>query len=71
MNRGAGRRYIFRNNTQRRYFLSLLQETRERFNAERPANCLMSNHYHLQLRTPEANLQRIMRHINGLYTQFF
>ena len=31
----------------------------------------MGNHYHLLLRTPEANLQRIMRHLNGLYTQFF
>ena len=31
----------------------------------------MDNHYHLLLRTPEGNLQRIMRHINGLYTQYF
>jgi len=31
----------------------------------------MDNHYHLLVRTPEANLQRIMRHINGQYTQSF
>jgi hypothetical protein len=31
----------------------------------------MSNHYHLLLRTPEGNLQRIMRHVGGLYTQFY
>ena len=31
----------------------------------------MGNHYHLLIRTPEANLQRIMRHVNGLYTQYF
>jgi putative transposase len=71
MNRGAGRRTIFKNNAQRRYFLSLLQDTHDRFNAEWHAYCLMGNHYHLLLRTPEANLQRIMRHLNGLYTQFF
>jgi len=31
----------------------------------------MGNHYHLLIRTPEGNLQRIMRHVNGVYTQYF
>lgn len=34
MNRGAGRRKIFKNDTQREYFLSLLGETTQRFNAD-------------------------------------
>lgn len=71
MNRGAGRQRVFRTDGQRRYFLSLLGETAERFNAEWHAYCLMGNHYHLMVRTPEGNLQRIMRHVNGLYTQYF
>ena len=29
----------------------------------------MSNHYHLLVKTPEGNLSRAMRHINGVYTQ--
>ncbi|WP_144395393.1 hypothetical protein [Pleionea sediminis] len=29
----------------------------------------MGNHYHLLLQTPRANLARVMRHINGVYTQ--
>jgi hypothetical protein len=29
----------------------------------------MGNHYHLLIETPRANLDRIMRHINGVYTQ--
>ncbi|MDH5803441.1 MAG: transposase [Gammaproteobacteria bacterium] len=29
----------------------------------------MGNHYHLLIETPNANLGRIMRHINGVYTQ--
>jgi hypothetical protein len=29
----------------------------------------MSNHYHLLIETPNANLSRVMRHINGVYTQ--
>jgi len=30
---------------------------------------LMTNHYHLLVQTPDANLSRCMRHINGIYTQ--
>jgi len=33
------------------------------------AYCLMSNHYHLLVQTPAGNLSRVMRHINGVYTQ--
>ena len=35
------------------------------------AYCLMSNHYHVCLRTPKGNLSRVMRHVDGLYTQGF
>lgn len=31
----------------------------------------MSNHYHLLIETPEANLSRGMRQLNGIYTQKF
>ncbi len=71
MNRGLGRRWIFKTDDHRHYFLSLLSDTTDRYNAEWHAYCLMENHYHLMLRTPEGNLQRIMRHINGLYTQYY
>ena len=71
INRGAAGRTIFNTDEQRAYFLSLLAAAHERFNAEWHAYCLMSNHYHLLLRTPEGNLQRIMRHVGGLYTQFY
>ena len=33
------------------------------------AYCLMDNHYHLLMHTPKGNLQRAMRHLNGVYTQ--
>jgi len=32
-------------------------------------HCLMSNHYHLLIETPEANLSRGMQLLNGVYTQ--
>ena len=35
------------------------------------AYCLMGNHYHLCVRTPEGNLSRVMSHVDGLYTQRF
>jgi REP element-mobilizing transposase RayT len=35
------------------------------------AYCLMTNHYHLLVETPEANLSHGMRQLNGLYTQHF
>lgn len=71
MNRGAGRKRVFKTDEQREYFLAVLGETCKRFNAEWHAYCLMDNHYHLLVRTPNGNLQRIMRHVNGLYTQYF
>jgi len=71
MNRGLGRRWIFKTDDHRHRFLSLLADTTERHNAEWHAYCLMGNHFHLMMRTPEGNLQRIMRHVNGIYTQYF
>jgi REP element-mobilizing transposase RayT len=35
------------------------------------AYCIMGNHYHVCLRTPEGNLSRVMQHLDGLYTQRF
>jgi REP element-mobilizing transposase RayT len=29
----------------------------------------MSNHYHMLVQTPDANLSKSMRHLNGVYTQ--
>ena len=71
MNRGGRRRFIFNTDGQRHYFLALLGEVYTRYRAEIHAYCLMDNHYHLFIRTPEANLQRVMRHVNGLYAQYF
>lgn len=60
MNRGAARCWVFNTDEQREYFLSLLADVHSRFGAEVHAYCLMGNHYHLLLRTPRGNLQRIM-----------
>lgn len=69
MNRGAGRKKIFKNTAHRVMFLNLLEESTQMFNVIICAYCLMDNHYHILLSTPDANLSRVMRHINGVYTQ--
>jgi putative transposase len=71
MNRGAGRKNIFKNTYHRLIFLELLEECHKIYNLNIYAYCLMDNHYHLLVSTPDANISRVMRHINGVYTQKF
>ena len=69
MNRGRGRQNVFHDEPYYQAFLDTLAEVHQRFNCVFHAYCLMGNHYHLLIETPDANLGRIMRHINGVYTQ--
>ena len=69
MNRGAGFRNIFCNDNHRMLFLDLLSQISIMFRVEIHGFCLMDNHYHLLIHTPAGNLQRAMRHLNGVYTQ--
>ena len=69
MNRGRARQAIFQDERYYQAFLDTLAEAYQRFHCIIHAYCLMGNHYHLLLETPNANLSRIMRHINGVYTQ--
>jgi putative transposase len=56
-------------NADRGRFLDTLAETVDRFNWLCHAYCLMTNHYHLVIETPDANLSKGMRQLNGVYTQ--
>jgi putative transposase len=69
MNRGRGRKDIFHSNDYFNVFLQVLSDTVGRFGLEIHAYCLMTNHYHLLVSTPQGNLQRAMRHVGGVYTQ--
>jgi len=69
LNRGRGRQVIFNDEEYFGEFLHTLSEVHDRFGMQIHAYCLMSNHYHLLVKTPEGNLQRCMRHVNGVYTQ--
>jgi len=52
-------------------FVDLLKDEVERQHWLCYAWCLMDNHYHLLIETPEANLVRGMHRLNGRYTQKF
>ncbi len=69
MNRGRGQQTLFHSKNYYHAFIETLSEASERFGLVVHGYCLMGNHYHLLLQTPHANLGRIMRHINGVFTQ--
>lgn len=52
-------------------FLNILGGVYGRCHWRVHAYCLMTNHYHLLVETPEANLSKGMRELNGVYTQRF
>ena len=69
--RGDKKADIYLDDDDREAFLVTLNEVCERFNWVIHAYCLMDNHYHLLVETPESNLSLGMRQLNGVYTQRF
>jgi len=69
--RGNRREDIYLDDEDRNAFLQILAQVCDRFNWVCHSYCLMSNHYHLMIETPEANLSQGMRQLNGVYTQSF
>ena len=67
--RGNARNDIFHADQDRKEFLSILDRVARRFNWICHAYCLMDNHYHLLIETPDGNLSQGMRQLNGIYTQ--
>jgi len=69
--RGNERKDIYKSQRDSGKILSYLESAGGRYGAVIHGYCLMSNHYHLLLETPEGNLSQIMRHINGAYTTYY
>lgn len=69
--RGNARARIYTDDDDYRGFLELLASVCDRHNWTIHAYCLMSNHYHVVLETPEPTLAKGMRQLNGVYTQDF
>jgi putative transposase len=71
MSRGNERMMIFLDEADWIKYLNILHATIKRFNWLCHAYCLMGNHYHLMIETPDANLAKGMKHLNQVYSQFF
>jgi len=69
--RGNGRQQIFLAEFDRTKFLELLARSVETYRVRLIAFVLMTNHFHLVVKTPHANLQELMRHFNISYTAYF
>ena len=68
-NYGADKQRVFPSAKYYDAFIDALGETCSRLNVEVHAYCLLRDEYHLVVKTPEANLSRFMRQVDGLYTQ--
>jgi len=69
--RGNAQADIYLDDSDRAMFLETLGGVIDRFHWVCHAYCLMTNHYHLVIETPEPNLSVGMRQLNGVYTQRF
>jgi REP element-mobilizing transposase RayT len=68
MNRGNRRQVVFASDHDNELFLEKLAEFSETFNVSVMSYCLMVNHFHLYLRTNEANLSRFMQSLLTSFT---
>lgn len=68
--RGNERKKIFFAKTDYEKFKQCLKEAEEKYGYVLHCYVLMTNHYHLIIETPEANLSKIMHYINGSYTNY-
>jgi REP element-mobilizing transposase RayT len=71
MPRGNARALIFLDERDYERFIEILAASLRRFGVFCYAFCLMPNHYHLVLVTPAANLSAAIKHLNGVYSQWW
>lgn len=71
MSRGNDGQDIYLNDADRNLFLETVSEMSERFEVDIFAYVLMSNHYHLLVKTRRANLKKAMQWFGTTYTRRF
>ena len=71
LSRGDPRKVIFRDNRDREDFLDVLQRACAKTEWQVHAYCLLEDHFHLVVETPQANLSTGMQWFLGLYTNRF
>ncbi len=71
INRGNAGAAIFKSTNDRERFLDRIGRAVERFSLKIHTYCLMMNHYHLLVETPETNLSKAIQWLNVSYAAYF
>jgi len=71
LNRGQRQEAIVDDDRDRERFLLCLERMVERYNVVVHTYCLMTNHYHLILETPDANVSRAVQWLNVSYATYY
>lgn len=71
INRGNAGQAVFKSKRDREKFLEYLATMVDRYALRLHCYCLMTNHYHLLIQTPEANLSRSIHWLNASYAMYF
>jgi REP element-mobilizing transposase RayT len=71
LNRGERREPIVRGSQDRERFVSDLSKLAKQYGVQIHGYCLMTNHYHLLLETPHANLSQAMQWLNAAYAAYY
>ena len=69
--RGNNKQDVYLGGADRYWFLEMFGKVVVRYAWDIYAYCLMTNHYHLVLVTPEPNISQGMHHLNGVYARWF
>ena len=69
--RGNQKQLIYLSDDDRCFFLDCLRKAHEKFGVIVHTYCLMPNHFHLFLETPNGNLSRMMHYLATSYTVYF
>ena len=69
--RGNNRQAIYEDDRDRLHFIDLIGAMVERYRVRMHAYVLMTNHYHLLIETPEANVSQVIQWLNVSYSVWF
>jgi putative transposase len=70
MSRSISEFDMFTDNSDKEYFLDLLQKCKEKFDGKIYGYCLMTNHYHLIIDTCGYDISKFMKSLNQTYVRY-
>lgn len=71
VNRGVEQRNIFLDDYDYEHFLGILESVKENFDISIHAYCLMTNHYHILIKTNKPNISQAVQYLNVTYSKYF